>query len=54
MMRVNIFDVGHGACSVITCPNGGRVMVDPARSWLVPVDYVPGEAYRLAHPQQPR
>ena len=27
-MMVQIFDVGHGACSVITCPNGARVMVD--------------------------
>ena len=28
MMRIEIFDVGHGGCSVITCPNGARIMVD--------------------------
>jgi|ERR1700734_2503553 beta-lactamase superfamily II metal-dependent hydrolase len=27
-MKVDIFDVGHGACSVITCPDGRRLMVD--------------------------
>jgi beta-lactamase superfamily II metal-dependent hydrolase len=27
-MKIDIFDVGHGACSVITAPNGKRVMVD--------------------------
>jgi beta-lactamase superfamily II metal-dependent hydrolase len=27
-MRVDIFDVGHGACSVITCPDGQRLMID--------------------------
>ena len=27
-MRVDIFDVGHGACSVITCPDGKRLMID--------------------------
>lgn len=25
MMRIDIFDVGHGGCSVITCPNGARI-----------------------------
>jgi len=27
-MRIDIFDVGHGNCSLITCPNGARIMVD--------------------------
>lgn len=28
MMRIDTFDVGHGGCSVITCPNGARIMLD--------------------------
>jgi beta-lactamase superfamily II metal-dependent hydrolase len=28
MMMIDIFDVGHGGCSVITCPNATRIMVD--------------------------
>jgi beta-lactamase superfamily II metal-dependent hydrolase len=27
-MRVEIFDVGHGQCAVITAPNGRRMMLD--------------------------
>ena len=27
-MKIDIFDVGHGNCSLITCPNGARIMVD--------------------------
>lgn len=27
-MRIDIHDVGHGHCSVVTCPNGARIMVD--------------------------
>lgn len=27
-MNIEIFDVGHGACSVITCPNGNKLMID--------------------------
>ncbi len=27
-MKIDIFDVGHGACSVITCPDGRRLMID--------------------------
>lgn len=27
-MKIEIFDVGHGGCSVITCPNRARMMVD--------------------------
>lgn len=36
-MRVEIFDVGHGACSMITSPNGRRMMIDcgasPEKLW---------------------
>jgi len=36
-MLVEIFDVGHGACAVVTCPNGNRLMIDcghhPDRPW---------------------
>lgn len=27
-MRVEIHDVGHGACAVVTCPNGAQAMLD--------------------------
>jgi beta-lactamase superfamily II metal-dependent hydrolase len=27
-MKVDIFDVDHGACAVITCPDGKRLMID--------------------------
>ena len=27
-MKINIFDVGHGNCALVTCPNGMRIMVD--------------------------
>jgi hypothetical protein len=27
-MKIDIFDVGRGACSVITCPDGRRLMID--------------------------
>jgi beta-lactamase superfamily II metal-dependent hydrolase len=27
-MKIDVFDVGHGACSVITCPDGKRLMID--------------------------
>jgi beta-lactamase superfamily II metal-dependent hydrolase len=27
-MLINIFDVGHGGCSMVTCPNGTRMMID--------------------------
>lgn len=27
-MRIDIHDVGHGHCSVVTCPNGSQIMVD--------------------------
>jgi beta-lactamase superfamily II metal-dependent hydrolase len=38
-MRIDFFDVGHGACSVITCPDGNRLMIgcgskkDPPYWW---------------------
>jgi beta-lactamase superfamily II metal-dependent hydrolase len=32
-MRVDIFDVGHGQCTVITAPNGRRVMLDCGDRW---------------------
>jgi hypothetical protein len=28
MMQVEIFDVGHGQCAVVTAPNGRRLMID--------------------------
>lgn len=28
MMVIDIFDVGHGGCTLITCPNGTRLMLD--------------------------
>ena len=27
-MRIDIHDVGHGHCSVVTCPNGAKIMID--------------------------
>ncbi|MES1240130.1 MAG: hypothetical protein ABUT39_00785 [Acidobacteriota bacterium] len=27
-MIIDIFDVGHGSCNLITCPNGTRVLID--------------------------
>lgn len=27
-MRIDIFNVGHGNCALVTCPNGRRIMVD--------------------------
>jgi beta-lactamase superfamily II metal-dependent hydrolase len=32
-MRVEIFDVGHGHCAVITSPNGRRMMLDCGDRW---------------------
>jgi beta-lactamase superfamily II metal-dependent hydrolase len=28
MIKLEVFDVGHGGCHVITCPNGARIMLD--------------------------
>jgi beta-lactamase superfamily II metal-dependent hydrolase len=32
-MRIDIFDVGHGHCSVVTAPNGRRIMLDCGDRW---------------------
>lgn len=43
-MQVDIFDVGHGACAVITSPNGRRMMIDCGenleRSWYPSTHYM--------------
>ncbi len=32
-MRIEIFDVGHGQCAVVTSPNGQRILVDCGTRW---------------------
>jgi beta-lactamase superfamily II metal-dependent hydrolase len=32
-MQIEIFDVGHGHCSVMTAPNGTRMMLDCGTRW---------------------
>ncbi len=32
-MQIEIFDVGHGHCSVVTAPNGTRLMLDCGTRW---------------------
>jgi beta-lactamase superfamily II metal-dependent hydrolase len=32
-MRVDIFDVGHGQCAMVTAPNGRRMMLDCGDRW---------------------
>lgn len=32
-MQIEIFDVGHGQCAVITAPNGRRMMLDCGQRW---------------------
>jgi beta-lactamase superfamily II metal-dependent hydrolase len=32
-MQIDIFDVGHGQCAVITAPNGRRMMLDCGNRW---------------------
>jgi len=32
-MKIEIFDVGHGQCAVITAPNGRRMMIDCGDRW---------------------
>lgn len=27
-MQIEIFDVGHGGCAMVTCPNGAKIMLD--------------------------
>lgn len=44
MLTIDIHDVGHGACSVITLPNGKRIMVDCGcdadRPWYPSIAYL--------------
>lgn len=43
-MQVDIFDVGHGACAVVTSPNGCCMMIDcganPDRQWWPSIHYL--------------
>lgn len=43
-MQIDIFDVGHGACAVITAPGGQRMMIDcgtnPDRPWSPSIHYI--------------
>ncbi len=43
-MNIEIFDVAHGACAVVTGPTGEKVMVDcgynPDRPWFPSVTYI--------------
>jgi beta-lactamase superfamily II metal-dependent hydrolase len=32
-MRIDIFNVGHGQCAVVTAPNGRRMMLDCGDRW---------------------
>jgi beta-lactamase superfamily II metal-dependent hydrolase len=32
-MQIEIFNVGHGHCTVITAPNGRRMMLDCGQRW---------------------
>ena len=32
-MRIEVFNVGHGQCAVITAPNGRRMMLDCGDRW---------------------
>lgn len=42
-MKIEIHDVGHGGCAVVTCPNGARIMIDcgfgSERKWFPSVHY---------------
>ncbi len=42
-MKIEIHDVGHGGCAVVTCPNGSRIMLDCGfdanRDWFPSVVY---------------
>lgn len=46
-MRIDIHDVGHGHCSVITCPNGARVLVDCG--YGASLGWRPSDAYAGTH-----
>lgn len=43
MMQIDIHDVGHGACSMVTCPDSTRLMIDcgcdPNRRWWPSIHY---------------
>lgn len=42
-MKIEIHDVGHGGCAVVTCPNGARIMLDCGfdanRGWFPSIVY---------------
>lgn len=48
-MKMDVFDVGHGACTVLEAPNGRRIMVDcgfrPAPSSWWPSVHFYGESF---------
>ncbi len=46
-MRVDIHDVGHGACAVVTCPGGARVMLDCG--YRLDPGWFPSVAYAGTH-----
>jgi beta-lactamase superfamily II metal-dependent hydrolase len=46
-MRIDIHDVGHGHCSVITCPNGAQIMIDCG--YGTDPDWFPSTAYNGRH-----
>jgi beta-lactamase superfamily II metal-dependent hydrolase len=43
MMQIDIHDVGHGHCAVVTTPDGTRLMIDcgsnPSRGWWPSIHY---------------
>lgn len=41
-MRIEIFDVGHGHCMVLTAPNGRRMMLDCGQRWDERTFWTPG------------
>ena len=47
-MLIDVFDVGHGACAVVTAPNGKRIMIDcgerPFPAWS-PSEQYQGERF---------
>lgn len=43
MMEITIHDVGHGACTVVSCPNGARYMIDCGRK--ADRSWTPSRAY---------
>src|SRR5579863_531389 len=49
MVKIDFFDVGHGACTVLEAPNGRRIMVDggvrAAPSYSSPSVHFSGESF---------